>query len=295
MANRFGLQRHIPENIALEVRRRSKFGCVMCRCAIYQYEHIDPEYADAEAHEPDKICLLCGGCHDRVTRGRLSKETVKARYLEVQRSNEIHRPFEDLDLSAQNICVEMGTAVFEYARHLLRINGHDLLSITPPKNGSAFPTLNGVFCDHTGREIFRITDNIWEGPNDAWDIRVIGTEVTVKSEGNRIALAFRITPPDKIAIGHLNMYLDNCHIVCGDQGIWVGQVYETGYTYIGIGKLRCQGAEIGVDVDSRGVGPPAVRGVNMTGGEGVVLDGTGIRIAVGAVAMNIGDLEVWVQ
>ncbi len=295
MANRFGLQRHIPENIALEVRRRSKFGCVVCRCAIYQYEHIDPEYAAAKTHEPDKICLLCGGCHDRVTRGRLSKETVKARYLEVQGSNEIHRPFEDLDLSAQNICVEMGTAKFEYARHLLRINGRDLLSITPPKEGSAFPTLNGVFCDHTGRETFRITDNVWEGPIDAWDIRVVGTEVTVKSEGGRTALAFRITPPDKIAIGRLDMYLDNCHIICGEQGLLVGQVHETGHTYIGIGHFTCQGAEIGVDVDSRGAGPPVPRGISIIGGEGVVLEGTGIRIAVGAGAMTIRDLKVWVQ
>jgi hypothetical protein len=293
--NRFGLQRHIPEDIALEVRRRSKFGCVVCRCAIYQYEHIDPEYTDAKSHDPDKICLLCGGCHDRVNRRRLSKETVKARYLEVQGTNEIHRPFEELDLSAQNICVELGTAKFEYARHLLRINERDLLSITPPKEGSSFPTLNGVFCDHTGREIFRITDNVWEGPIDAWDIRVVGTEVTVKSEGGRTALAFRIRAPDKIEISHLDMYLDNCHIVCGKQGLLVGQIHESGHTYIGIGGLTCKGAEIGIDVDTRSADRPIYSGLSIIGGEGIVLNGTGIRIAVGAGIMTIGDIKIWVQ
>lgn len=147
MANKFGLQRYIPQDIALEVRRRSKFGCVMCRCAIYQYEHLDPEYAEAKVHDPDKICLLCGGCHDRVTRGRLSKDTVKARYLEVQESSEISRPFEELDLSAQNISVEMGTAKFDLAHHLLRINGRDLLSITPPKEGPDVMGGTPVFAD----------------------------------------------------------------------------------------------------------------------------------------------------
>jgi len=265
----------------------------VCRCAIYQYEHIEPEYVDATTHEPDKICLLCGGCHDKVTRGRLSKETVKALYIEVQGSNEIHRPFEELDLSAQNICVEMGTAKFEYAHHLLRINGRNLLSITPPKEGSSFPTLNGVFCDHTGREIFQITDNVWEGPIDAWDIRVVGTEVTIKSEGGRTALAFRIRPPDKIEISHLDMYLDNCHIICDKQGLFVGQVHDTGHTYIGIGHLICKGAEIGIDVDSQGDNRPIFSGFSIIGGEGIVLNGTGIRIAVGAGTMNVGDIRIW--
>lgn len=189
----------------------------------------------------------------------------------------------------------MGSAKFECARHLLRINGRDLLSITPPKDGSAFPTLNGVFCDRNGREVFRIMDNVWEGPTDAWDIRVVGTDVTVKSEGGRAALAFRISPPDKITVRYLDMYLDNCHVICDQQGLLVGQLHDTRHTYIGIGKFTCHGAEIGVDVDSRGAGPPVPRRISMTGGEGVVLEGTGIRIAVGAGEMTIRDLKVWVR
>ena len=294
MTNTHGLSRHIPGDIALEIRRRSKFGCVVCRSAIYQYEHIDPVFADATAHEPEKMCLLCGGCHDKVTRGRLSKETVKTRYDEVMGSADIRRPFEELDLSANNIFVGMGSATFEYARHLLRINGRDLLSITPPKEGSAFPTLNGVFCDRNGNEILRIADNVWEGAIDAWDIQIVGRTVTVKTEGERTALAFAIEPPDKITITDLDMYLESCHVMCNRDGLLVGQVNGQRYAYIGIGNFDCQGAEVGVDVDSRDAGV-VPRGISMVGGEGVNLDGTGIRIAVGAGAMTIANLRVWVQ
>lgn len=67
--NKHGFSRYIPQETKLEIRRRSKFGCVVCRCAFYQYEHIIPEYHDADEHNPDNMCLLCGHCHDKVTRG----------------------------------------------------------------------------------------------------------------------------------------------------------------------------------------------------------------------------------
>jgi hypothetical protein len=294
MQNKHGLQRHIPEDMALEIRRRSKFGCVVCRCAIYQYEHIDPEFADAKSHDPDKICLLCGGCHDRVTRGRLSKETVSARYKDVQDSLEIRRPFEELDLSAQSLTVSFGTAKFERAAHLLRINGVDLLSISPPKDGASFPTLNGVFCETTGKEIFRISDNVWEGPTDAWDIRVSGRHVTIKGDGGRTALAFAVSPPGDIVISHLDMYLDNCHVMCGDEGLMVGRIYAGRYAYVGLGHFSCVHSDVGIDVDGRSEEPPIPRSINMTGGKGIALEGTGIRIGMGAPSMLIADLKVWV-
>lgn len=167
--NRFGLSRHIPADVALEIRRRSKFGCVNCRAVVYQYEHIIPEFRDAKAHDPDAVCLLCGGCHDRVTRGRLSKQTIQAKYEEVQASDDIKRPFEEFDLRTNQIVVQLGTAIFEYAHCLININGSDLLVINPPEDGAIFPSLSGTFSDNVGNEVIRITENVWEGPNDAWD------------------------------------------------------------------------------------------------------------------------------
>ena len=294
--NRHGLSRHIPDDITLEIRRRSKFGCVMCRCAIYQYEHIEPKFADARAHDPQNICLLCGGCHDRVTRGRLSKASIRDAYRAIQEDVDIRPPFEELDLSTHNIRVGLGTAMFEHARHLIRINGVDLLSITPPSAGARFPTLNGLFCDRSGREIFRIRDNVWEGPSDAWDIAVVGSRVVVKTEGGRTALIMTVTPPDGVVINQLDMYVENCHVTCDDSGLRVGRVHGTGYAYIGVGGFTSQGAEVGVEVDARDVdvgGPPIVQSIQIVGGEGITLVGAGIRLGVGSGAMTVRDLKVW--
>ena len=293
--NRHGLSRNIPSDIAREIRRRSKFGCVNCRCAIYQYEHIDPEFADAHEHDPSAICLLCGGCHDRVTRGRLAKETVKTKYLETQGSKDIARPFEELDLATNQISIVLGSATFEYAQCLLRINGQDVLTIRPPKEGAAFPTLNGIFCDRTGREIFRITDNVWEGPSEVWDVQITGTRLTIKADEKRTALVLEVCPPNTVRVLQLDMYKDNCHIICDETQTRIGQVHGLITTYIGLSNFVCRGGEAGISVDSRDGVPPQLTGIRMVGGEGILLDGTGIKVGVGAGSMLISQMQVWTQ
>jgi len=291
--NRFGLSRHIPANVALEVRRRSKFGCVVCRCAIYQYEHIDPEFSDATEHNPDHICLLCGGCHDRVTRGRLSKERVRRDYLNVQQSVAVRRPFEEFDLTSGLFTVSIGASVFTHSQKLLCINDECILAITAPIDGASFPTLNGVFYDRFGRESFRIADNVWEGQPSCWDLEVIGQRITVKTDGGKVALQIDITPPDKIHIRALDMYKDNCHLIASDEELCIGQVHDQAHTYIGLAGFRCAGSATAIAVDSRASLAPAPTRLRMIGGEGIMLDGTGIRVGVGAGQMVIGRLRLW--
>jgi hypothetical protein len=291
--NRFGLSRHIPASVTLDVRRRSKFGCVNCRCAIYQYEHIDPQFADAQSHNSENICLLCGGCHDSVTRGRLSKETIRHKYQKIQTSVNERRPFEQLDLSASALSVSLGSCIFHQAKALFRINGENIVSINPPSNGAAFPTLSGIFYDRFGIESFRIIENTWEGRIDSWDIEVVGSAVTIKAEAGRIALKLVISPPDHVTITHLDMYKDNCHIVCKDGELLVGQIKNFEATYIALGSFQCRDAEVGVCVDSRHGEPVHPIGLRMIGGQGVSFDGTGIQIGVGAAQMHVGQVRLW--
>ena len=67
--NKHGLTRDIPNDVKRKVRQRDGFGCVICGSAFYTYEHFDPEFVEAENHDPHGICLLCGTCHRRKTSG----------------------------------------------------------------------------------------------------------------------------------------------------------------------------------------------------------------------------------
>lgn len=292
--NKHDLSRAIPAKVKLDVRQRSKFGCVICRSAVCQYEHIDPEFADAKSHEAEHICLLCGSCHDKVTRGRISKQVVRDRYNAIMRADDVNPPFEEMHLAKDCLAVRFGTANFLGAGCLLRVNGQDLLSITPPKDGSAFPSLNGVFHDHSGKETLRITDNTWEGAVDAWDIQTVGKGIVVKSQRGEPALDLAIESPSQLAVTALNMYLDNCHIMVNKDGLIVGVRKDHKYVYLGIGGMNCSGASVAVEVDSRGEWGPW-QGLNIVGGQGVHILGTGIRIGQGAPSMTVHDIKIWGQ
>lgn len=291
--NQFNLSRYIPEDIKLEIRRRSKFGCVVCRCGVYQYEHILPEFRDATEHDPSMMCLLCGQCHDRVTRGRLSKQTIMKEYQLVQLSDSVKRPYEELDLSTKSMTITIGSATFNSPECILMINDEPILSVTPPKDGSAFPTISGVFYDRHGNESFRITENEWEGPTDAWDIQVVGKTITVKTENDCTALKLDIDPPQSITISELNMFKDNCHILCDDGFLKVGQTNGVNSVYMGC-EIISNVPRIGVCVDSRSHDLPRMTGLRITSEHGAVLNGTGIRFGVGSRGVTlIRNIKVW--
>jgi len=290
--NRHGLSRTIPEEIKRRVRAQSKFGCVVCRCAVYQYEHIDPEFIDATEHNPDAMCLLCGGCHDLVTRGRLSKEAVLREYQVVQSSPTVEEPFEKLDLTSRQLTVKLGTAIFHNASSLIRINGEDVLAIEAPLDGSSFPKISGLFTDNHGRRIFEIQDNVWFGSLDLWDIVIAGRTATFRTQAGHIALEFEINPPNELAITKLDMRFGEAHIVCDAEALLVGRVSENGNKYIGIGRIEAINADAAVSVNTSNA-KVEFRGVSIIGGEGVELQGAGIRIGYGSPSMTVRDLQVW--
>ena len=71
--NKYDLNRDIPNLVKRQVRQSCGFGCVICGASIIDYEHVDPIFAEAKEHDPEKITLLCPQHHAKVTRGFLSK------------------------------------------------------------------------------------------------------------------------------------------------------------------------------------------------------------------------------
>lgn len=57
------------------IRQRCHFGCVICGCPLYEFDHIFG-YDDAVGHKEDEITLLCDQCHKKKTNGLLSVSRV---------------------------------------------------------------------------------------------------------------------------------------------------------------------------------------------------------------------------
>lgn len=290
--NKYGLSRYIPAEIERDVRVRSKFGCVFCRSAIYQYEHVTPEFSDATEHNSDHICLLCGRCHDKVTKGQISKDSVRRQYEKIQQAAEIRRPFDDFVLDSRRLTVVLGSSIFHGAKTLIEIDGEAVLAIEPPEDGASFPTISGEFSDEKGNELFRIDRNVWSGRSDAWDMRVEGKEIVIRSAPRKIALKLIVDPPDKIVVEHLDMRSGSAFLRLRKGSLEVGRVEPDAEYSIAFERFECDGADVGVKVDSSAVKEPTLKALNMVGGKGLALEGTGIYLGVGTSRMLILGLSI---
>lgn len=209
--NQHGLSRDIPEDVKRVVRRRCGFGCVVCGSGIYHYDHLDPPFEDAVRHDPAGIILLCGGCHDKKTRGFLSATTVRERSLQPPTFKTGYTR-EFFDIGADRPRILLGGTIFEGMDTILRVKGQAIMQLKPPEEEGAPHRLSGIFCDSSGNEIFRIVDNEWQGSLAAWDIEASGGTLTIRVAPKKIALRLIVNPPDEVRVDRINMHYQGCDI-----------------------------------------------------------------------------------
>jgi hypothetical protein len=224
--NKHGLKRRPPAEVRREVRKRSKFGCVVCRSGFYEYEHIDPQFHDAKEHNPDHICCLCESCHGRVSRGQMSKLAVRTAYdmLQKQSPEEAGPPTGPLDFIDGRAELLIGGLVYNPAvRTLLKYHGENIISLLPGEKAGEPGRISASFTDDRGIETLRLDENEWVGSLDSWDIEVVGPRLTVRREKGSIALILRLDPPGVVVVERLDMRIGSGHILCTDKNWAVGR------------------------------------------------------------------------
>jgi hypothetical protein len=244
--NRHGLSRDIPEPVKREVRQRCGFGCINCGNAIYQYEHVEPEFADATYHDPNCIVLLCGACHDRVTRKLLSKASIKSR-IKTPKCKEIGFSFGPFDIGSDPPEIVLGTIVARNAKTLIRICGDDVFSIRPPEtNGGPF-ILDARFFNANGRPILDIVANEWRSSSDNWDVEVVGPRITIRKALGNFALILRSEPPRRLVIERMAMAHKGMHIRCEEGKAF--QVSTPGGAIFHATDCESDDWRVGIEVD----------------------------------------------
>lgn len=263
--NKYGLKRSIGAKVKRKVRQRCGFGCVNCGNAVYQYEHVDPTFAEAREHNPNHIVLLCGSCHDRVTRGILSKETIKLRSQNPFCKNEgfSRGPF---DLGIIEPQITIGTLKCTKVKSLIKINGKDIFSVKPPEiKGGPF-RINAYITDKTGTPLLEIVDNEWITSTSNWDVEVVGKNITIRKSLGEIVLSLRSEPPHNLIIERLEMEHLGVKISSREhQNLKV--ITPSGQT-IDSHKMEINGCDIGFDIKNGsmaiGVGGGSTYIENMT-------------------------------
>lgn len=221
--NAAGLTRTIPEAVKREVRQRSKFGCVMCRSGFFEYEHITP-FAEVSQHDPAHICCLCASCHSRVTRGQLSKKTVRARYEQIRAADpvEVGPPVGPLDFHRDTVSLTLGGLFYPPAMStLLRYYGDDVIRLEPPQDDGP-GAISAIFTDDDGQPVLGLERNEWVGNPESWDIEVVGPRITVRKARGHIALALRLDPPTRVVVERMDMRIGPHHVLASERGYAIG-------------------------------------------------------------------------
>jgi len=217
MKNKHGLDRNIPESIRRQVRQQCGFGCVICGLAITQYEHIDPPFSEAITHDPERIALLCGSCHDRVTRGFLSKNKVlEARRRPITFVRGVSRDAFDFKSPFE---LKVGSNSFNDIRCIVRKrNGEEWFSFEPPEDPKAPPRLSAKFFGRTGKIELEIRQNEWFCATGVWDLQVSGSSFVVRTERDKVMLQVEARPPHGLELQYLDMAFQGTGILIKKDG-----------------------------------------------------------------------------
>lgn len=223
--NIYGLPRTIPESVKRQIRQNSGFGCVKCGNGIYTYEHVDPPFYKATAHEADKMTLLCYSCQGKSSSGMLSKESIKAAMLHpFYKARGFSSNFFDVGIKAPYL--KFAGVTLTNVTVPIQIGDEILFKLKGPEQVGAPFLFPGTFYNSTGELSLRIVDNVWQANSDNWDVEVTGTTITIREKLGNIHLRLVSDSPNGLIVERLNMYCKGINII-GDKDMLVF-VYPNG-------------------------------------------------------------------
>jgi hypothetical protein len=206
MNNRHGLSRNIPEPVKRQIRQDCGFGCVVCGGSIIEYEHIDPPFADAAAHDPKLMALLCPTCHQKVTSGMMSKNTVKeGRADPYCRRVGFSNQFWDIGKSMPSLV--FGGLTLRNCPVPIQVKGIPLFEIKEGEEAGAPFQLSGNFFNSSGKPSLEIVNNEWKVLTSNWDVEVTGPTITVRDGSGNVSLRLIADPPGGLIVDTLKMQI----------------------------------------------------------------------------------------
>lgn len=236
--NQFGLDRYIDATTKRTVRQRCGFGCVICGCAIIQYHHFDPPFADAESHDPFGITLLCGQCHDRAERGIIDVTTVSSANASPWCKQTGHSK-DFLFIGDSSIPVRFGSSRVR-ASTVLMYENRVIIGLSKPEHVGAPLRLNAVLTDDNENEVLRVIDNEWQVGINRYDIRTNKDRLTVNDAPGDIILEMSLAARTEICIRRLRMKFLGFSIIADEKSFSLtvpsgGQFRHTGDVVADIG------------------------------------------------------------
>lgn len=292
--NQHGLSRNIPEPVKRQVRINSKFACIVpdCREAIYEYEHLIPEFKDAKTHDPEKICLTCAK-HNPNKKGRVGNEFYSKQQLiefyELIKSHDNPPSPKNKDFFnhlKSPITVQIGDFELENVESIINIDNIDYLSFSKNKDSSPFApeiVFSGRLENTKGENVYSIKDNEWISNYNHYDLLTTNGKIKLY-EGSRKCIfeAFKIPNENKIIISKLLLIKDPFSIEVKGNDFVIKQNIVKDVQWIEVRfKSHIYHQTSGIFLDSSKKIDLTKIGFKLHGNLGNQITGTGINLGVG--------------
>lgn len=222
--NKYGLKRDIHPDIRRKIRSDAGYGCVICGKIFVDYEHIEPEFKDAHEHDPEKMTLLCSGCHDDVTDKRISKKKVwLARENPFSKKNNLVKGMLDPETNYKNIKIgpltSTGSSIF------LKIYGKPVLWFSEPEDPEEPVGFNAIFNNENGILAF-VERNVFYGVVAKHDIDTKASTIEIRLKKGKIALILKAEGDSPINIERFSINYLGKNVRFDKKGLAVNGVYN---------------------------------------------------------------------
>jgi hypothetical protein len=184
--------------VKLATRQKCFFGCVLCGCPVYHYDHII-DYSEVLEHDVDNLTLLCPTHHQDKSSGRLSRQRVQRATANPYNAGQNFTSLKDAYYDSDIFRVEVGDVTMEanLASHgLLRVDAINVdggTVIGVRRSGSDF-TLWLRICDESNQPIVDVRAGECKLATSPWDITYEGRMLRIRSAPRQIVLALELAP-----------------------------------------------------------------------------------------------------
>lgn len=214
----------IPDDIKRIVRQRCGFGCVICGCPIYEYDHM-VEWSKTHHHMADELTLLCSKHHAEKTKKLLPDAKVRAAngnpYNLV---GGVSAP-QSLYYSGSYFKLKLGNSVSTYSGledgqtfSPFAIDGHPVVSFT---NHAGNIFLNVEIRNEKNETVFRVDNSELTYSVGLWDIEWVGQTLTIRERSRGILLEMEFAPPNSVSINRGSLHFNGVEVKIGSDYIYI--------------------------------------------------------------------------
>lgn len=206
----------IPEPIKRKVRQRCGFGCVICGCPVYDYEHM-LEWSVVQRHVSSEITLLCPKHHRAKTSKLLSPEIVKKANEEpFNFKRNISTP-DPLYFEGDKAIINIGNCKFTTKDNG---NGTSLIALQILEKPIIKVTLmDGSYLidvdlfNKDNNLLLSIKNSVLEYSIGTWDIEFVGNTLTIREGSRDIFVEISFESPDTITVKRANLFFASINVL----------------------------------------------------------------------------------